>query len=335
MVAHSYYYANITAHDATDRETFKRIFASQDEQVLRFAPTILRDIARSDKRLAIELAVGAKLDHARRYTHDFFMCLAHNDTIPFELIRDDQLEKLLRNLRTATDLDDHWVNAFLKKATKRLPGAVMRLAMDRIDDAMVADDWQKASLGNGIDDNTSLHLMSHPDGAALLSELLEWARARIDDDVFTHRFSQLTQVLCRPYGEAFVAAIAEWMAGGTTKHFEVIGAVLQDAGPEFIINNEGFLSQALRAARNVDRRTHRALSSAIYSASITGIRTGIPGQPYEVDVRIKAMADMRLANLTKTDPAFDIYRDMREHAANEIERRLAEGRRMDEEDMDA
>jgi hypothetical protein len=38
--------------------------------------------------------------------------------------------------------------------------------------------------------------------------------------------------------------------------------------------------------------------------------------------------------LAKSDPGFDLYRDLRDHASQAIERQLEAGRRMDEEDAD-
>jgi hypothetical protein len=70
-------------------------------------------------------------------------------------------------------------------------------------------------------------------------------------------------------------------------------------------------------------------------ASVSGARYGAPGQPFAADLELKAMAERRLALLARSDPTFELCRALQNHAAQEIERQLEEGRRMDEEDADA
>jgi hypothetical protein len=97
----------------------------------------------------------------------------------------------------------------------------------------------------------------------------------------------------------------------------------------------GFVARVLKAARSVGRKAHNDLFSATFVASVSGVRSGTPGQPFGFDLKLKAMSEQRLALLAKSDPAFELYRELRNHAAREIERQLEEGRRMDEEDADA
>ena len=56
-------------------------------------------MARNDKRLAIELITSVDVDCALRYARDFFMWIVHEDTIPFDMIHDDQLRRLVDGLR--------------------------------------------------------------------------------------------------------------------------------------------------------------------------------------------------------------------------------------------
>jgi hypothetical protein len=127
----------------------------------------------------------------------------------------------------------------------------------------------------------------------------------------------------------------DWLTGGTDAHFKVISAILCNTGPRFIHANDGFIARALNAARGISRKTHKDLSSTIFVASVSGARYGAPGQPFAADLELKAMAERRLALLARSDPTFELYRALQNHAAQEIERQLEEGRRMDEEDADA
>lgn len=336
VVAESYLFAtNLAPYSALDLRALRRIFASKEGPILRCTPHITHEVARSDKRLAIELITSVDVDCALRYARDFFMWIVHEDTIPFDMIHDDQLRRLVNGLRHATRLDEYWTNDFLKKAIRRVPESVIELAKTRIDDAIVSGDWGMQPLGGVIGRRDALDLLSLPNGREILCGLLDWACGRIGDYAFSYRFAELIEALCSPYNAACVATLEDWLASGADEHFKVITAIVREAGPRFVYDHEGFVARALNTARSIGRTTHRDLSSAIFAASVSGTRSGAPGQPFPFDLELKAMSEERLALLARSDPAFELYRELRDYAAREIERQLEQGRRMDEEDADA
>lgn len=337
LLAEGYMFAkHPTTYINTDVEALYRIFRADNAVVLRYASHIALEVARRDKPLAIDLLSSANIDLAMRSASDFFMWLAHEETIPFDLIRDDQLRRLIDGLRSTPRLDDHWVNVFLKKAIQRSPVAVLELAKARIDVSIASDDWSIQPLGSVFRDHDALDLLALPDGVTLLRDLLEWALSRISDYQFSYRFAEMLQSLCSPYDAICVATVEDWLnAGGTEDHFKVVTAIVRDAGAGFVFDNEGFIARSLRAARAVGRKVFKDLSSAIFATSVGGLRSGSPGHPFEADVRLKDLAEQRLARITRADPTYDLYADIKDHATQDIERQLADGRRMDEEDADA
>lgn len=337
VVAEGYLFAkNLFPYSALDLRALRRIFASHEGRILRYTPHITHEVAQSDKRLAIELISGVDVGCALRYARDFFMWIVREETIPFDLIHDDQLRRLISGLREVPRLDDHWTNDFLKKALGRVPDSVIELAKARIDDAIASGDWTKQPLGDVVrGGRDSFDLVSLSNGRELLRGLLDWGLGRIGDYAFGFRFAELIKVLCSPYDAICVAILEDWLSAGTDEHFKVITAIVREAGPRFLFSNEDFVARALRAARCSGRKVHKNLSSAIFAASVSGVRSGAPGQPFPFDLELKAMSEQRLALLAKSDPAFELYRDLRDHAVGEIERQLEMGRRMDEEDADA
>ena len=64
---------------------------------------------------------------------------------------------------------------------------------------------------------------------------------------------------------------------------------------------------------------HKDLSSAIFASSVSGVRSGRPGQPFDADVRVKKLAEARLERITRADSAYDLYVAMRNHAAHDMD----------------
>ena len=337
VVAESYMVAtHPPTYDEADLTVLRRIFRSESVPVLRYTSNIALEVARHNKSLAIDLLSSANIHLAMQSDRRYFIWLAHEDTIPFDLIRDDQLLRLLDGLRNVPRLDDYWANVFLKRALRRAPGAVLDLAKARIDVSIAREDWSMQPLGCVLNGRDALDLLSISQGAVLLRGLLEWALNRIGEYQFSYRFAGLVQSLCSPYDATCVAIIEEWLiAGGTPGHFKVLTAIVRDAGPSFVSDHERFIGRALSAARSLGGELHKDLSSALFASSVGGVRSGAPGKPFDADVRLKKLAEERLERITRADPAYDLYGAIRDQAAQDIERQLAYGRRMDEEDADA
>lgn len=92
---------------------------------------------------------------------------------------------------------------------------------------------------------------------------------------------------------------------------------------------------ARSASPALGKSVHRDLSSSLYAAAVSGVRSGTPGMPFPEDLRAKEQSEAVLASLSKADPAYELYEDLKKHAEHGIERSRAQGRAMDEEDADA
>lgn len=322
----------LEGYSEADRAALLRIFRSRDSGTLWHAGSIALHVARRDPSLAIELTTKMDFKAVMQCSHDVFMWLVDDKILPFEMITDAQLQTLVHGLRPLPKLDDHWVNAFLKKVMRRRPSLVIDLGMTRLEDAIANGDIWLVPLGRGFEKEDSLGLMSSPGGASLLGALFDRALAHIDDPQFFHLFARLVQALCGQYNAPFTTALEQWLENGTATHFKVATAVLQQADTSFVSSNEGFTERTLDAARHVSRRSHHQLTMALASASTTGFRCTDLGQPFPEDLQLKDLAERRLARVARDDPAFELYQMLARHADHAIERRREEGRRLNEEE---
>lgn len=335
VLAETYYFGAVLGEfSEIDVEALKRLFSSTDKAVIWHLPQIAREVARSNPRFAIELTVSIDMEVALRHTSDFFLWIAHESTIPFELFRHDELRKLVDGLRYLTRHDDYWANRFLKKVLRKAPELVIDLAKARIDDAIATGDWGRSPLPRIHSGMESLGFMSIENARKMLRDLLDWGLSRVSDRTFTYHFSELFKAFCSPYDAAFLSVVEEWLSAGTEQHFMVATIILRDAGPSLIYENGEFVSRTLAAARALGRKVHRDLASAYVIAGSSGMRSGTPGQPFDADIRLKDLATRRLETLSKSDPAFELYTSLETFAAAQIERQLHEGRQMDEEEAD-
>lgn len=318
-----------------DREVIRRIFSSDQPGVLGCAPWIFREVAELSTEFAIDLLARANPALLQASRGDIFMWLDDDKLVPLDSISDEQLQRILALFESPERLDEHFVHGFLTRVSKRNPRLVVELAKRRLERAAKNDDWSMSPIG-GISRHTpSLDVLAHEDGMTLLRGVLEWALPHVGRYPFAHHLADLVAGVFGFRHPVFTAVAEEWSAGGRAEHFKLIASVLREAPASFVFAEVEFVKRILKSARALGKSVHRDLSSSLYAAALSSVRSGTPGMPFPEDLRTREQSEAVLATLSKVDSAYGLYEDLKKHAEHGIERSLAEGRAMDEEDADA
>ncbi|HEX7638568.1 MAG TPA: helix-turn-helix domain-containing protein [Burkholderiaceae bacterium] len=315
-----------------DLRHLRAIFGARDPEILILAPDMARQIIKRDPLLAAGLLADVEIGVHERICREVFLCLGNAEVFPLELFTDAQLAHLVAGLRHAKDLEDFWVNRFLQRVTRHAPNLVLELAKARIDDAVKQDALGRHALGHAFRDDMSLDLMAGPDGPRLLRDLLDWALTRIDDRRYTTFLGDLVRMLCRELEASTLQLIEDWLAPCDEKRFIVVSEVLRAAPPTLLFEHGPFIRRLLQQAKVAGRQVHRGLTRALVDASISGVRTGRPGEPFEADKRLKAHAEEQMTQISRVDAAYELYRELYSYATQSIDQQLRQGRLMDEED---
>ena len=336
LVAEAYFRFNPKdGYTASDARALQTVFTSNDSTVLCYAARTLNQVAKHDKLLAVDLVTRVDLLAAGQAARDFLMWLGHEESIPLDVIRDDQLECLVSKLRELQDLDDYWVRAFLNSAMRRVAQSVIQLVKDRICDSLSSDERWIKPLDDGIEHEHTLGLLDLERGTTFLAALLDWALLHADDQAFLSRFGEALAGLCGNYGSAATEVFEAWMTGGSIGHVKVASAVLRHTYPDFIYDQDGFVHQILYAASEIDAQATEMLCSALYSSAATRGGTTTPGEPFSHDVKMKEHAEKKLQVLSRMDPAYELFRWLLEDANRGIEWQRREKEAMDAEEDEA
>ncbi|TBW10548.1 helix-turn-helix domain-containing protein [Azotobacter chroococcum] len=308
-----------------DMSIVRRIFQSREPVVLHNAASIALQIARRNPALAVEQMCIADLTISPVATHDFFMWLAHRDTIPTEVITPEQWQTLLKGLSRMPELDDHWVREFLKKAVATVPADVIDMLKTRLLGYSRALRWDYKS-----DD---LALLSHPDGLRLLREFLAWAVDVQAGSELAMDIGDCVSGLCGKYGSEVLDLLLELVKDGSQAHMDVVASVLSCAHQELVIDETPFIREVLNQAELISEQAVKDISSALWSSTLAGGRSGVVGEPFKEDVALHAHAEKVLCGLSKMDPAHRLYSGLLQHAKENIERQAREKRAIEEEDV--
>lgn len=306
-----------------------RIFLSREPMVLHHAAAIARQIAVRTPSLAVELICTADFGASPEATHEFFMWLAHRDTIPSEVITKPQWEVLIQRISRLRQLDDHWVRAFLKKAVAVHPGEVIKMFQTRLLEG--ARNFEFRALRRDRNGN-GLELLSHPDGLTFLREFLAWTVHQQAVRGFARDIGSTVSGLCGRYEPGVLDLLLEVLSGGTQAHVDVIASIFRSAHRKFVLEETPFIRQALTQAEFVSEQAVKDLSSALWSAAVSGGRSGTVGEPFKEDLDLKAHSEEVLKGLSKLDPTYSLYAGLLRHANENIDRQAREKNAMLEEE---
>lgn len=309
---------------------FRRVFGSKDSTVLFVASNLARQIAGRSPALTVELICSADFEVNPRATHDMFMWIAGGKTIPKGEVASRRSE-LLEKLVVLKELDDYWVQAFLTASIKEDPIAVVALIKARLIEATRRNDWSYEPLSKEHNEN-GLGLMVVEAGPRLLRELLDWALNESADPRSAQRFGEAISGLCGNYDEPLLDLLLAWTSSGSQAHATLVARVLRESQPTLIYEHPKFIRDILNVAELIGEDALVDVRSSIVAAAHSGIRGGVPGEPFPEDVRLEQHCVQKLASLSRAEPAFDLYDELLKDARYSMARQRKSKEALEDED---
>lgn len=316
-------YAHQSEDFFTDEDipVLRQILQSKNPIVLRSSASIVRKIAVQNPALAVELICLTDLTICPIATRDFLMWLANRSPIPTEIISADQWRTLLRKLGSLKELDGHWVDEFLKKAIATVPTEVIEMLKARLQDGSHSMRYKSLRRNRNGD---GLGLLSHPEGRQLLQDFLTWGVNIQTGEKLEINIGACVSGLCGKYDSQVLDLLLDLMRGGSQPHLNVVVSSLRCAYPRFVIDEMPFVREVLNQAELMGDKAVKDISSTLWSAAVTGGRTGIPGEPFKEDIELHEHAEKTLRGMGRTDPAYSLYTWLLKHAKDNIERQADE-----------
>jgi len=323
-------------YSSADIGILQCVFSSQSPSVLRYVGDITLLVAKANPALALDLILRIDLLTAGQYSHDVFMWLSHAETIPKAMIRPEHRKLLLQKLLGLARLDDHWIQTFLCQSMKEVPDECLDFLIARAERAIETRDWSYRVVESrymaGVDESAdSLGFCQQSGWEERLQRLLEWALAN-DDSVAEHALGGIVLSFCGPLESSLLYALLEWMKLGSSRHAEVVGAILRSAQSTLIYDHPDFVSQALDVADFIGEEAVSTIQSALWSVTTSGGRRTSPGVPFREDIRLKDYATEKLAQLSRADPSHELFSVLLREAERGIERQLKDGKMLDADD---
>lgn len=331
QVAEAYVrYTPTRPYKAEEVALFRDICESKIPDVLVMGAHLVRQVAGQNPSLALELACSIQFDVSERAAHDVLMWLSSaKELSPSDI--DTRRRDFLSNLGRLERLNDYWVVEFLKRSIERDPEAVVQLMKARLQTGEEDRRWNHIHFSRA-QGSPGLGLHATSRGTRLVRDLLDWALIACTDPVFIWSFGQTVSTLWGSYDQSLLDQLLTWMSGGTVEHARLVAAVLENAQNTLIYENTTFVDDILEAADLIGGKAVALVQQSLASATQSGVRSGIPGEPFAEDLRLEEHCKVKLATLSRTSPAYDLYDSMLKAARASIAAQNRMKEAMEDED---
>jgi hypothetical protein len=109
-----------------------------------------------------------------------------------------------------------------------------------------------------------------------------------------------------PLDDELLGFILDWIDVGTPDDMQIISQVLRESRPNFVFEQRTFVTKFLDKAKQHGKETLDNAVNALYSSAITGLRSGIPGEPFPQDIMMRDETEkaLQVSKVTHPDGLF-------------------------------
>jgi transcriptional regulator with XRE-family HTH domain len=306
----------------------KELVVSENVSVVSAGITAIRAVARANTDTALALAHLTSLGRADRLADELLCLFTFGSEVPFQRLTKSDVERFLGKLMSVDELKGHWTETFLAQASEAFPVEILEFFMRRVDRAAREVNWKYRPINHGPYTHVPLVFNKAPNYGDLLGNVISWmANAAYENEqkvVFRFRSRELFEAVFGHFDEVVMQFISRWSDTADEEAFKLIANILHEAPHTFVFKQTGFVVDLLNKAQCISPEALKGLQQSLYSATISGVRSGTAGEPFPRDLETKAACEAVLAGLSKFSPAFELYDGLLKSAEAEIAYALRE-----------
>ncbi len=330
---------------SADFELIQNLLVHAHLGVRGLAINSLRKLGRAQPKLTINMALNVDINESTELASRLCQVFHRNTGISPDVLTNEDLERLLVKLELTATIDEYHISQFITYTSKRLPHSLVQFLIKRIEHDEEDDKGEYQPLPFQGFKNRLESIAKSKEYRNILMDIRNQALKRTHtkkkwlpvlfkeislvpnntdsdiQDMFPHR----TSPNCSSYkDEALVFSptsldvLSEWIDSGDRNKIEAVSCLLSDAPKAFIFQNVEFLSNLLGQAYDIGDDCYNTVSWDLFQSVTSGIRSGIPGQPFPDDVAIKEQSAAVARQLVAESPSHRFYESLAKDAQDSI-----------------
>jgi hypothetical protein len=312
-------------YGAEDVSILQQVLVSTDQRVVCQAIGAMRTLARTNARLAIDLLKIVNIGMSCHVADNLLMLFYGKHVLPFEMLTNEDVGHFLSSMLPLQELDGHWIEEFLAMASADHPWLTAQFFMDRVDLATEEKGWKYRPCNHGPYSYVPLKFRSAPDFGQLLRHVTRWMQSKAGGDyMIESHLGNLFDAMFAPFDSEILGCLQDWVDQATANDFHIITKIIREAPNGLVFENKQFVLRVIEKGKLLGSKCFDAAENAFYASASSGLRSGVPGQPFSKDIAIKSAAEKALGEMPRFSPAYGLYDALRKGAEQGIERSIRE-----------
>lgn len=290
-----------------------------DPNIRNAAVTVAQQLGGDDPTRASELLMAVDFSDAPKLADEVFMSFAYPFGLSWSALSAAQRDLTRDRLVQLSDVGEHWVQKVLSDLSADDPSWVVELLQKRVEHARGLE-----SLGGYSPTpfhwNIHLRVREHANFSTHLKQLYAWLA--LDSASWVHRRygAEVFSAVAGRYDDTVLGVLTEALSSTAPGDVLTVATIVGKAHRRLIWDSPDFVRTALAAAGRVGPECRDQMVSSLWGATISGGRTGTPGEPFPEDIEQRD----RSRDLAQTMPLGSVerkfYEDMAASAASNIHR---------------
>lgn len=247
-----------------------------------------------------------------------------------DLLEEHDVEKMLGQLRHIRQLPEgHWTQELLHDLATRFPLPFAKFLFERTDDA-VKGDGEVDFLGYRYQEG-KLGFDGSPGAAAVLALAWEWLLSHQNDDGFAiFRVVEMFASMFNIDSRIVVDFLDAKIDTASPIELRLIGRLVRHTHHFFAFEEQPFVERLLERVAAADPGELKNVQGLLVAAAVSGMKSGVQGEPMPRDLEAKASAEKVLAQLSRFSPAYALYESILRDAERDIADAIRQGELLDE-----
>jgi len=327
----------------TFRELIQKLLLHSDLEVRKSATASLAMLIQSQPQLAISLALNIEINENMELAEKLFNALNMNS---FDLLKEEELKILLYKLEGVHSLSDYHISKFLVYAAKKIPYFILQLILKRIEVSVEKNDIGYDPLPSTYYENCLYHLSTAEEHEDMLRQIRDlWFNHRLqmkfifseeykdsisNNVLLSIKLESLYKELYKELSFTFVEEsnrdispvslklLNEWINFKDVEKIRAASRLIREFHAGFIFGHLEFVSNLLEQAYQAGDECYVAVSSNLFGIAASGVKMGIPGQPFPEDVQMRDQASAIAKQFFKGSPVRKFFDSLVKYAESDI-----------------
>ncbi len=299
----------------------EQLLVHPDETVRHHAIRALAGMGQTRQRWAIDQLVAVDIGDSRHLADAMCESFDRQWGIPADALTDDDLQKLAAKLESTDEIGEYNIGRFFTYAAKRLPAAIVRLILrriDRYDEIGYSRDYRPLPF-EGLPDLAAVaETENHPE----LLRVRKYSIKTTGSVIFW--LPKLFADISSGFGPVSLEVLKEWIDSGDEGKIKGVGRLLSEAPSNFVFTNVDYIEHLLDQSKNVSDECYTHVCTYLSNSANSGVHSRSIGQPSPEDVAVCDQSRAAAATLMVGSPAHKFYEELAKDAEASITRGLLE-----------